>query len=406
VSSGHLIVRSNKIYSYHNKVPVKVLSLFTEHEFIRIRGLVTEPEVLAFQADALTVRDRLDVLGFGEARVRAAFERLRAQDVESRAAFRSTVTQWKRYQKGLKGALDSNIEYLRDLTYEEWKAGLYSSVMNGMDIQADTLENRPMLPEDDLDELIALRAICSQLDHREIVTLDLTPLIEGSRIAAYLDEPIDDRQITIAVDRPSPVIVITEGSFDAFVLRSAVEILKPNLRNYIRFLDYEMGHEGSASSAVRTLRSFAAAGVSNRVVAIFDNDSAAHQEVMALRSSKLPDRYRVLHYPDLDLARAYPTFGPQGNSIMDVNGLAGSIELYLGCDVLNSPDGDFEPVQWTGYQAKIKRYQGEVYNKAAIQRAFRSKVRRAQQDPSIVKFQDWSALELVLQSLMSALTEN
>jgi hypothetical protein len=174
---------------------------------------------------------------------------------------------------------------------------------------------------------------------------------------------------------------------------------------YIKFFDDEMGHEGSASSAVRTLRSFAAAGVANRVVAIFDNDTAAHQELMSLSSTRLPPGYRVVHYPDLEQARAYPTVGPQGTSVMDINGLAGSVELYLGSDVLRSPDGDLEPVRWTGYQAKIKQYQGEIKNKRAIQNAFRNKVDRARRNPAVVSRQDWSALELILRHLVDALAD-
>ena len=74
------------------------------------------------------------------------------------------------------------------------------------------------------------------------------------------------------------------------------------------------------------LKSFAGAGIANRIVLLLDNDTAARDAVRALRGAKLLDHYSVLHYPDIELARSYPTLGPTGLSEMDVNGLAGSIE--------------------------------------------------------------------------------
>ena len=152
------------------------------------------------------------------------------------------------------------------------------------------------------------------------------------------------------------------------------------------------------------LKSFAAAGISNRVVAYFDNDSAAYEAVMGLQV-KLPGHYRILHYPDLEVARLYPTLGPQGNSKMDVNRLAGSIELYLGLDVLAAGDGGLLPIQWKGYMGKIKTYQGEVVDKGRVQRAFKEKVNAAKANPAVIIEQDWSSLELVLSKLVATLSE-
>ena len=63
--------------------------------------------------------------------------------------------------------------------------------------------------------------------------------------------------------------------------------------------------------------------------------------------------YRVLHYPDLPLLRRYPTLGPQlvDPVIMDVNGRAGSLEMYLGRDLL-TVDSELVPVQWTGSEGQ------------------------------------------------------
>ena len=71
-----------------------------------------------------------------------------------------------------------------------------------------------------------------------------------------------------------------------------------------------------------------------------------------------------MRLPDLEILRDYPTLGPAGESRMDVNGLAASIELYLGRDVLTNPvAGHLVCVQWKGYVAGVRKYQGEILDK-------------------------------------------
>jgi len=140
------------------------------------------------------------------------------------------------------------------------------------------------------------------------------------------------------------------------------------------------------------------------VIAVLDNDSAAHEAAMALRDISLPSNYAVMHYPDLKLAEAYPTLGPQGKTVMNVNRLAGSIELYLGTDVLTQQDGTLTPIQWKGYMGKIGSYQGEVINKVALQDNFRKKLQAAKRNADQVRTQDWSGLSLILEAIITKLS--
>ena len=59
---------------------------------------------------------------------------------------------------------------------------------------------------------------------------------------------------------------------------------------------------------------------------------------------------------------------------MDVNGLAGSVELYFGLDVLRQHEGGLTPVQWRGYNQTLRQYQEELINKTALQKAFQRKL--------------------------------
>jgi hypothetical protein len=236
------------------------------------------------------------------------------------------------------------------------------------------------------------------------VTLDVSDLIESG----WIDADFDPQQSAIehfsySLANGSPPVVITEGSTDAQFLQAAIRIRFPHLQPFIRFLDFADGAEGSASAGVRTLKSFAAAGISNCVVLLLDNDTAARDALRALKDSTLPSHYSVLHYPDIGRAYSYPTIGPNGLSEMNVNGLAGSIELYLGIDVITGPDGKPSPVQWRSYIEAMKAYQGEVMHKADIQKRFRDKVKAAEANPDRVDGQDWSGLDAILASLIELL---
>jgi hypothetical protein len=135
----------------------------------------------------------------------------------------------------------------------------------------------------------------------------------------------------------SPVVVLTEGRTDAEFLEAALTVLYPHLTDLIRFLDYERRPEGGAGALVNTIRSFSAAGIANRVVAIFDNDTAAADALRKLDPKLYAPHIQVLHYPNLELAENYPTLGPPTRqsprgSVLPANliGLAGSIEVSIG----------------------------------------------------------------------------
>jgi hypothetical protein len=86
---------------------------------------------------------------------------------------------------------------------------------------------------------------------------------------------------------------------------------------------------------------------------------------------------------------------------MDVNRLAGSIELYVGTDVITDDKRQFRPVQWKGYMGKVRAYQGELVDKAAVQRAF---LKFAKSEPEVVSSQDWSGVQLIFDHLIRELS--
>lgn len=185
-------------------------------------------------------------------------------------------------------------------------------------------------------------------------------------------------------------------------MKESLTILYPHLVGYYSFMDFGLSNAaGGASFLVSTIKAFIGSGIRNRVIGIFDNDTAARVSIGILARVAIPDNIKILTYPNFEMARHYPTIGPSGPSNLDVNGLAGSIELYLGTDIL-TVDGQLTPIQWKGYEASLQQYQGEVLNKIALQAAFSEKVRRCKNDPQLVGQTDWEAMRLILQAIFRA----
>ena len=90
---------------------------------------------------------------------------------------------------------------------------------------------------------------------------------------------------------------------------------------------------------------------------------------------------------------------------MDINGLACGIELYLGAEVLTGSDGNPVPVQWKGYDARLRRYQGELLAKIEVLDRFRTKLATCESDPSRVAEYDWEGLRLIIDLLRRSFRE-
>jgi HEPN/Toprim N-terminal domain 1 len=391
-----------EVYTWHEEVDPTFLFLFTSQDVHRTpRSSDNDDEadgIVHLTATAAALRDRLDVLGIGREVLESAFK----DGVEHWLKLSRSSVQTSKLSRDRVALLDN-------ITLPAWAELLAQAVTSAWEgDRRDALNPRSIVALfeiwEDVDPRLIIAAVLSACSPDDEITLYVSELIGGGWIDSHSDpQTAAIEHFSYSLANGSPPVVITEGSTDAQFLQAAVRIRYPHLQSFIKFFDFADGAEGSASAGVRTLKSFAAAGISNRVVLLLDNDTAAQDALRAFRGSRLPSRYSVLRYPAIDLARRYPTLGPNGLSEMNVNGLAGSIELYLGVDVLTEPDGTLSPVQWRSYSEGMKTYQGEVMHKTDIQKRFREKVRTAETDPEQVSNQDWTGLEAIINSLIDLL---
>jgi hypothetical protein len=195
-------------------------------------------------------------------------------------------------------------------------------------------------------------------------------------------------------------VILTEGSSDKQILENALRILYPHLYHYYSFIDFDLANmPGSAGHLLNMVKAFVTTGVNRRTIAIFDNDTAGHEALRQLAKVPLAEDIKVMTLPRLDLAACYPTVGPQGRINIDINGLACSIELYLGRNILENVTGELSPIRWGGLMPGTGRYQGEIQNKTDIQEKYLRLLSDVESNPELMKTHDWCGIKLVLESI-------
>ena len=207
--------------------------------------------------------------------------------------------------------------------------------------------------------LLALQLASAPDD--EDVWLDLHDL----RAAGYFDgveniTQLASDELAVSISSGGPIIVVTEGVTDAVYLRRALEMVAPHVAHMFRFFDKEAGAEMGAAQVVQTLRAFAAAGVTNRVAGVLDNDTAGRVAERNLKKNPRPSSNRYMLLPDLPYGTSYPTRGPSGEMELDINGRAVAIEFQFGLEQLRVDGGELAKVEWAGYEASIGAYQGRL----------------------------------------------
>ena len=385
-----------------------LLTKYASDEFVDQFGKDNPLLRVEFQCSAQEARDRLDFMGLTYATSKKVFE----------AGLNADIEGYEKYRERAPQLFDERLQALRSLTLEGWLEA-FSRIRDS----ALTREMLDAIPPSDQglsllrymlslepdcygfpgrNPLAGVRLILDQVHPQEQISYDLTDLVAGECIdhegllseAEYIhDEILAERRVT----------VLTEGKTDRTVLKRSLGLFFPHLTDYFDFLDFTGAKvSGGAGELANLVRAFTGARVRQRVLAIFDNDTAASAALSRLDVDALPDNIVVRQYPDTDIARCYPTTGPSGNTEMNVNGRAASIELYLGEDVLRDSDGVLRPVQWKGYDPKLAAYQGEVRDKKKILEAFVSKLDSCEKDPDQLDSYDWDEILGILDSMRSA----
>ena len=423
-------VAGYEMWSTKKYVDATVMTLFREEDrllevcSLPNDGVADDPacyetyDSIVYRISVKQAIDRMNVMGFTMEHVRREYERVQREelgDVElvdldefenSRedAAGYCQVLTFDEYLQALREVLPRGL-YLHELSEAEQEL-LKPDVAYIIGLDPWPVDSRMQMGFWYQDIRCLIRVACEISPPDSFVEQDVSGVVEVGYYSS--EERISEVAVVDLIGAYSANanrIILTEGSSDSRVLKEALELLHPHLAGYYSFLDFQSANvPGGASFLGAVVKSFAATGVANRIIAVFDNDTAGAEARELLGELNLPANIAVIAYPDMPLFSTYPTLGPSGERNLDVNGLAASLELYLGRDVLEA-EGALRPVQWTGYNRKMKRYQGEVLGKAKIHKAFQQKARACKADCQQLEVSDWSGLEAIWESIRSAFEE-
>jgi HEPN/Toprim N-terminal domain 1 len=186
----------------------------------------------------------------------------------------------------------------------------------------------------------------------------------------------------------SRFLIVTEGSSDAKILNHALNLLRPHVADFFTFVDMEEGYPFSGTGNVyRFVQGLIGIAVQNKILVLFDNDAEGMSNHRRCSSMNVPSNMRILSLPELSEFKAFPTIGPDGESLSDINGRAAAIECYLDL-------GKDARTRWTSFNQTLGVYQGELEGKTRYMKDFLDQ-RQSQCD------YDYTRLQAILDVLVA-----
>jgi hypothetical protein len=391
------------------ELPDSLVSVFTEDD--RVPNIPKDGQdddyltEYRYEATVEVMRDRLEIMGYTSAQWREEIEEFRQLKLaETEELITEAENEGRPTLRALRTAL-----ILERSTPERWINALMAMLWNRWGGRpcarswalekalSDGAYGPIQIPFRDSRGL--LRAAIDLHEGTDIVRFDFSNAVWNENVdptTAFTQNA--KTNLLGRAQAVEKVVVLTEGKADSRILHASLERLYPHLKHMYSFLDHSaFKAQGGTGELERLARGFAGAGISNRIVVLFDNDTAGVAAAQRLGKAGLPGNFRILTLPELEIARSYPTIGPTGPAVADINGRACGIELYCGRKALTGEDGELCLVQWTGYDSGMKRYQGEPLEKEKIKERFYEILEHSSDirtDPEL------SSIRLILLSVM------
>lgn len=372
-----------------------------------------------------SVAQRLDIAGIN-------YERMRADFQEGIKEYRDLVVEShknsKKFQKEIKKRSgDKSSPVLRldidGYTFEVWlnnvrltleerirvyKNGKSKSFKEVISYSFKYFSETFGFPFERYDTRYLLR-IALDMFSGENVILVYTDLVINDYMSPH-DDPLETAKEYDGLSIPifGKAIVLTEGTSDNYFLSSCLKIIYPDLSESIHFVDFgEVNAAGGASQVVAFIKILAAAGIRNRVIAIFDADTAAQDALKGLNGVNLPSNITVILLPEKGSFSHWPTIGPQGENIeVDINKKAVSLELFFPAKLLRDEAGVRYPIQWKGFNSSLRQYQGEIVNKDGIQRKFREMIEAHKNKTCVMDLNDIQDMKILIDFMLENLKYN
>lgn len=416
-SYASLTLEDYEFFSMNSYVHPFIMSLFTEND--RKESIThdeNDPEYeyknIIYQSDVKTIKTRLNIMGFNLKTLEHHFSRSKKYkldnfDEEDEKISKVHLSEFlddfnfDNYLATLKKIYDKKIDFFENgnsLDYQKLE-----KIKNKNPYIKYILEEVEYLDDRvDIDYRFYLRGFLEKLDDNIEIFLDVSDLINGG----YYDE---NAKITEqSLSQNDKTIIFTEGKYDTFVIKKSMELLYPQYVKYFSFLDIELSKlELGADRIITYLKSFISAGIINKVIVLFDNDAEGNfckQKLLKLKH--IPNNFCIKTYPDIKIAKNYPTICPTRIEKLNVNGSACSIELYLCKNVLKKQD-QFIPIQWKSFNDNVGKYQGSFSdeNKGEIQRKYSTILKECEKNRKYINKYNFDNMKILLEDIFTAFND-
>jgi hypothetical protein len=399
------------VLAFSFELPNALVAVFIESD--RVPSLPQEEQDdeylpdYGYEATVKTIRDRLEIMGYTSTRWRAELELFRQEQLEE---IEEEIAEEE--DRGVSTSRSKRIaKVIEHSSPERWIRTLTAMLSDGWGwcrregrsfvlakTMTDDIHGPIQMPF--TDERCLLRALVEFHDDADLVRFSFGDAVSNENVDPNAHFTLQAASALLEGARTvEKIIVLTEGKTDTRILERSFGRLYPHLTHMFTFFDHATFKSGGGAGELERLaRGFAGAGISNRTVVLFDNDTAGFAAAQRLTAAQLPANFRILTLPELESAKAYPTLGPTGAALANINGSACGIELYCGPTALAGDEGGLSPIQWTGYDRALKRYQGEPMDKDKIQERFFEVLDRSS-DP--VNDVELASIKEVLQFIMA-----
>lgn len=334
---------------------------------------------LAFSAPLAKVLDRLDLMGVTPDSVRAEYERATSSEADEWSAGDENPLKpisFGRFESIIQAVPVETLSILVDFDRDKsaWANSFAGSMIREytprgeatpwhMSYDMQVYSEATLFADfiSILQPLSILRALAkNEANLGQLVTWRFGPMVRSGWC---------ERSDFVPGARPeSQVLIVTEGSSDAAVLKGTIQRLRPSTVDFFRFLDIEEKWPfGGSGKLADFMRGLVMIGSLNKVLAVFDNDIAGIRGLSQATKVALPKNLAAMSLPELPEFCDFMTSGPTGEAKANINKLAAGIEAYLD----HTRPGLPQPpkVRWTSHEPKVG-YCGEMEEKSAYTKDF------------------------------------
>lgn len=216
------------------------------------------------------------------------------------------------------------------------------------------------------------------------------PIVEAGWVPLEMFQP--------GIRRKEALLIATEGTSDARILRRAVDVLRPDIADFLRFIDVDQSHPfPGTGNLVKFAEGLVHIDVLNRILFVLDNDAEGVAGLRKIQAMAKPVNMRAISLPTLDALKSFPARGPEGLTATDINERAASIECYLDLNLPGRPDA---VAVWSNYKKEVDRWHGALDYKDTYTKHFLDQKDTALRDGSY----QTNKLEAVLDAILAEAT--